>query len=191
MRNKNIKSICVFCGSRDGSNSKFREVAIELGHLMAKKNISLVYGGRNIGLMGALASSAQTQNCDILGVIPHHLMKKEVGKTNLKNLKVTENMHDRKNLMYKSADAFLVLPGGVGTLDEFFEILTWAQLSLHKKPIILLDIENFWLPLCNLIKHQIKFGFINKSINDLFHIFRTPEEAISYLLDSNRTPSPK
>ena len=143
MTNKNIKSICIFCGSRKGSDILYEEVAVELGFLIAKNNLKLVYGGGNIGLMGALASSAQKSNCDILGVIPDHLLKKEVGKTTLKNLVVTKNMHNRKKLMYENADAFIVLPGGVGTLDEFFEIITWSQLDLHDKPIILMNINIF------------------------------------------------
>ena len=188
---KIIKSICVFCGSRYGSNSKYKEAAIELGHLIAKKNLTLVYGGGNIGLMGSLASSAQNKNCNILGVIPEHLMKAEVGKTNLKNLTVTQDMHERKSLMYNQSDAFIVLPGGVGTLDEFFEILTWSQLKLHQKPIILINTDNFWNPLLDLLQHQIKMGFMDQSINLLFFTVPTPEAAITHLLNSKRQLSPE
>ena len=185
MTSKKINSVCVFCGSRSGANIKYTEAAVELGHLIAKEGLTLVYGGGNIGLMGTIASSAQTAKCNILGVIPEHLMKNEVGKIDLPNLVVTANMHERKNLMYIKSDAFIVLPGGVGTLDEFFEILTWSQLKLHKKPILLLNIDGYWTPLINLLNHQIELGFINKDINDLFSIIHTPEEAITTLLTLN------
>ena len=186
MVKNNIKSVCVFCGSRDGSNALFKKASFELGTLLANENLKLVYGGGNIGLMGALASSAQSNNCNILGVIPEHLMKKEVGKTDLKKLTVTKNMHNRKSLMYKEADAFIILPGGIGTLDEFFEVLTWSQLKIHKKPILLLNIDGFWNPMIDLINHQINFGFVDKSIENLFITVKTPSEAIDYLVLSDR-----
>ena len=178
--------MCVFCGSRDGSNALFKKASFELGILLANENLKLVYGGGNIGLMGALASSAQSNNCNILGVIPEHLMKKEVGKTDLKKLTVTKNMHNRKSLMYKEADAFIILPGGIGTLDEFFEVLTWSQLKIHKKPILLLNIDGFWNPMIDLINHQINFGFVDKSIENLFITVKKPSEAIDYLVLSDR-----
>ena len=118
-------------------------------------------------------------------------MDKEVGKTNLEELKVTDNMHERKNLMYENSDAFIILPGGVGTLDEFFEILTWAQLGLHKKPIILVNTDKFWDPLINLINHQVTLGFMKQSIKSLFTIIETPKDAIAYLITSKRKLSTK
>ena len=148
------KSVCVFCGSRDGSKPEYKLAAIELGKLLSEVKFRLVYGGGNLGLMGALASSAQQNNCEILGIIPQHLMEREVGKTNLKNLIITKNMHERKNLMYNESDAIMILPGGVGTLDEFFEIITWAQLGLHKKYIILLNIDKFF---CLQFFYYLKF----------------------------------
>lgn len=186
LKKNNIKSICVFCGSRDGSKQKYKNAAKELANLISEADKRLVYGGGNRGLMGYLASAAQIKKCDILGVIPEHLMYQEVGNTNLKNLTVTKNMHQRKTIMYNEADAFIVLPGGVGTLDEFFEILTWSQLALHRKQIIILNIDNFWDPLLNLIKHQVNHKFMDKSINELFFIAKTPKEAIGYLLNPSR-----
>ena len=191
MTKKTIKSVCVFCGSQSGSNRNHKYETEQLGNLIAQKGFRLVYGGGNIGLMGILASQALSNDCNILGVIPDHLMKKEVGKTDLKILTVTKNMHERKKIMYDKSDAFIVLPGGVGTLDEFFETLTWAQLGLHDKPIILLNIDNFWTPLLNLLNHQVKSGFINKNINKLFITLKTSQKAIDYLLDSNRQVSPE
>ena len=177
------KSICVFCGSRDGASAKYKKAALDLGILLSKVKFRLVYGGGNAGLMGALASSAQQNNCEILGIIPQHLMEKEGGKINLKNLIITKNMHERKNLMYNESDAIIILPGGVGTLDEFFEIITWAQLGLHKKSIILLNIDGFWNPLLTLLSHQVSCGFMDKSISKLFLVLNTPKEAIDYLID--------
>jgi uncharacterized protein (TIGR00730 family) len=183
LEKNNNKSVCVFCGSRDGANPKYKQAAIELGVLLSEAKFRLVYGGGNVGLMGALASSAQDNNCEILGIIPRHLMEKEVGKADLQNLIVTSNMHERKQLMYTESDSIIVLPGGVGTLDEFFEIITWAQLGLHKKSIVLLNSDGFWDPLLNLLNHQIRCGFMDKSINELFSIAETPEEAIDYVTD--------
>lgn len=183
--------MCVFCGSRSGLKSIYKEKAVELGQLIAHEELTLVYGGGDIGLMGSIASSAQENGCNIIGIIPQHLMDKEVGKTNLKELKVTDNMHERKNLMYKNSDAFIILPGGVGTLDEFFEILTWAQLGLHKKPIILVNTDKFWDPLINLINHQVTLGFMKQSIKSLFTIIETPKDAIAYLITSKRKLSTK
>ena len=183
MKKNYTKSICVFCGSRDGSSPKYKLAAKELGKLLSISKFRLVYGGGNTGLMGALASSAQNDNCEILGIIPKHLMEKEVGKTNLKNLIITKDMHERKKLMYNESDAMIILPGGVGTLDEFFEIITWGQLGLHKKPIILLNIDGFWNPLLNLLEHQIDCGFMDKSINKLYLIVNSPKQAIDYLTD--------
>jgi uncharacterized protein (TIGR00730 family) len=177
------KSVCVFCGSREGSKPEYKLAAIELGKLLSEVKFRLVYGGGNLGLMGALASSAQQNNCEILGIIPQHLMEREVGKTNLKNLIITKNMHERKNLMYNESDAIMILPGGVGTLDEFFEIITWGQLGLHKKYIFLLNIDGFWSPLLNLLAHQVNHGFMDKSINNLFSVVATPREAINYLIN--------
>lgn len=191
MIKKNIQSVCVFCGSRSGLKSIYKEKAVELGQLIAHEELTLVYGGGDIGLMGSLASSAQENGCNIIGIIPKQLMDKEVGKTNLKELKVTDNMHERKNLMYKNSDAFIILPGGVGTLDEFFEILTWAQLGLHKKPIILVNTDKFWDPLINLINHQVTLGFMKQSIKSLFTIIETPKDAIAYLITSKRKLSTK
>ena len=185
-----IESVCVFCGSRDGLDPKYKNDAVELGYLISKAKLKIVYGGGSTGLMGALAASAQKSNCNILGVIPDHLMQKEVGNKNLNNLVITKDMHERKNLMYDESDAFIVLPGGVGTLDEFFEIVTWSQLGLHKKPILLINTNNFWDKLLDLINHQVDSGFVDASINHLFVIISTPKHALNYLLDPKRKLSP-
>lgn len=129
------KSICVFCGSRDGDDPAFRAAASELGHALADENYRLVYGAGDVGLMGAVARSAMKAGGDTFGVIPEHLMRREIGKRDLGALIVTETMHERKKVMFMNADAIVTLPGGIGSLDELFEILTWRQLGLHEKPI--------------------------------------------------------
>lgn len=186
MTKNNIKSVSVFCGSRNGRKESYKKAAIELGALIAELELTLVYGGGNVGLMGELATSAQQNGCKITGIIPKHLFDKEVAKANLNELIITKDMHQRKRLMYQKSDAIIVLPGGVGTLDEFFEILTWAQLGLHKKKIVLLNIDNFWNPLLELITHQVKSGFMELSISNLFTQFNSAKKTMDYLLDSNR-----
>ena len=190
MIKNNIQSVCVFCGSRNGLDPKYKNTAAELGYVISKAKLKLVYGGGSTGLMGTLASSAQKNNCSILGVIPDHLMQKEVGNKNLDSLEITKDMHERKKLMYNKSDAFIVLPGGVGTLDEFFEIITWSQLGLHKKPIILLNTHNFWDKLLDLINHQVESGFVDASIANLLVTISTPRQALNYLLDPKRKLSP-
>ena len=137
---------------------------------MANEGWRLVYGAGDIGLMGAVARSAQTAGGETFGVIPTHLLKKEVGKVDLTEFIVTENMHERKKVMFMNAQAIIVLPGGAGSLDEFFEVLTWAQLELHSKPIVLLNVENYWTPLIALMDHIIAEGFADPSLKTLFTV---------------------
>ena len=135
---------------------------------MAAEEWRLVYGAGDVGLMGEVARAAQSAGARTLGVIPTHLMKREQGKQDLTTLIITENMHERKKVMFMNADAIVVLPGGAGSLDEFFEVLTWAQIGLHKKPIFLLDSEGYWQPLIGLIHHMIGEGFADATLLDLF-----------------------
>ena len=178
------KSVCVFCGSRDGSKPEYKLAAIELGKLLSEVKFRLVYGGGNLGLMGALASSAQQNNCEILGIIPQHLMEREVGKTNLKNLIITKNMHERKNLMYNESDAIMILPGGVGTLDEFFEILTLIQTGKIKKnlPIVLFG-KDYWNQLINF-ETLVEYGTISRKDLDLFLLTSSVDDAFEYITSS-------
>lgn len=163
-------SICVFCGSRPGENPAFIGAAQSLGERMAKNNWRLVYGAGDVGLMGAVARAAQHGGADTFGVIPTHLLKKEVGKTDLTRFVVTENMHERKKVMFMNSDAVVILPGGPGTLDEFFEVLTWKQLGLHDKPILVLNIDGFWTPLAELLQHQVRSGFADESLLSFFDV---------------------
>ena len=152
------------------------------GALRAKHKWRLVYGAGNTGMMGSVANATQKGKSKTFGVIPHHLVKREVGKTDLDNYIVTENMHERKKLMFTNSDAIVLLPGGPGSLDEFFEVLTWAQLDVHKKPIVLVNVETYWDPLIELIDHTISSGFADNEIKGLFTIVDTAEEAIECLI---------
>lgn len=163
-------SVCVFCGSRFGEAPEYRAAAEALGTGLAERNMRLVYGAGDVGLMGAVAQAAQSGGGETFGVIPEHLLKWEVGKRDLSSFIVTENMHERKKVMFMNCDAVVVLPGGAGSLDEFFEVLTWAQLGLHAKPIWILNIGGFWDPLVGLIDHVITQGFADASIKDHFHV---------------------
>jgi uncharacterized protein (TIGR00730 family) len=157
-------SICVFCGARSGNDPAFVESAVATGQMLAGRNWRLVYGAGDVGLMGQVARSAQTAGAETFGVIPIHLMKQEVGKTDLTRFVITQDMHERKKVMFMNSDAVVVLPGGAGSLDEFFEVLTWAQIGLHGKPIFLLNIKGYWQPLLDLLDHVIAQGFADQSL---------------------------
>ncbi|MFD1343098.1 LOG family protein [Litorisediminicola beolgyonensis] len=157
-------SVCVYCGSRDGSDPAYAEAADALGRGLAERDWRLVYGAGDVGLMGRVARAAQDAGGETFGVIPTHLLQLEVGKTDLTRFVVTETMHERKKVMVMNADAVMVLPGGAGTLDEFFEVLTWRQLGLHDKPILVLDIAGFWAPLRALVDHVVAQGFAGESL---------------------------
>ena len=154
-------SVCVFCGSRPGLRPAYQVAATETGEMLARRDWRLVYGAGDVGLMGAVARAAQGAGGASLGVIPRHLVDLEAGRTDLASCVVTETMHERKKVMFMNADAIVMLPGGAGSLDEFFEVLTWRQLGLHDKPILLLDVEGYWQPLRQLLNHVIDEGFAN------------------------------
>ncbi len=152
-------SVCVYCGSRPGTDPDFMAAADATGRMIGENGWRLVYGAGDVGLMGAVARAAQGAGAGIFGVIPQHLVDREVGKRDLDQLVITETMHERKKVMVMNADAIVVLPGGAGSLDEFFEVLTWRQLGLHDKPIFLLDVNGFWGPLQALLEHVVESGF--------------------------------
>jgi len=147
--------------------------ATKIGGLLAQNNMRLVYGAGDVGLMGAVANACQQAGGNIFGVIPTHLMALEVGKTDLTQFIITENMHERKKLMFMNSDAIITLPGGAGSLDELFEVLTWAQLGQHTKSIFLLNVDGYWDPLISLIDHQIEQGFASPSFRDLLQDFNS------------------
>lgn len=162
-----MPSICVFCGSRPGRDPAMITAARETGAMLARRGWRLVYGAGDVGLMGEVARATQAAGGRTFGVIPVHLMKGEVARRDLDTLVITETMHERKKVMFANSDAAVVLPGGAGTLDEFFEVLTWAQIGLHAKPVVLLDAGGFWQPLLALIDHVIAQGFADPSLRGL------------------------
>ncbi|MFC4670245.1 TIGR00730 family Rossman fold protein [Seohaeicola nanhaiensis] len=176
-----VKSVCVYCGSRAGAMPAYAQAARTLGAALATEGWRLVYGAGDVGLMGEVARAAQTAGGDTFGVIPAHLVAWEVGKTDLTRYIVTETMHERKKVMLMNADAVVVLPGGAGSLDELFEVLTWAQLGLHAKPIVILNVEGYWDPLLRLIDHVIDQGFADASLAGLFQVAAAPEDTIALL----------
>lgn len=157
-------SVCVFCGSRSGGRPGYMEAAHATGAMIARRGWRLVYGAGDVGLMGEVARGASTGAT--LGVIPQHLMGREGGKRDLTQFVITDNMHVRKKVMYMNSDKIVVLPGGAGSLDEFFEVLTWRQIGLHDKPIFLLNTEGYWQPLIQLLNHSVVEGFAEASILD-------------------------
>lgn len=175
------RSVCVYCGSRRGVDPAYKHEADALGAGLASARWRLVYGAGDVGLMGAVASAAIASGGETLGVIPTHLVAHEVGKSGLSQFIITETMHERKKVMFMNADAVVVLPGGAGSLDEFFEVLTWAQLDLHRKPIILINVNGYWDPLVTLIDHVIDQGFADPSLRDFLTVVPTSADALKSL----------
>ena len=163
-----MTSICVFCGSRSGTNPAHAAAAVSLGQAIARHGWRLVYGAGDVGLMGEVARAAKIGGATSLGVIPVHLLGREAKRRDNQGMVITEDMHERKKVMFMNSDAVVVLPGGAGSLDEFFEVLTWAQIGLHAKPIFLLDVDGYWQPLVALLNHVIAEGFAADSLRDLF-----------------------
>jgi uncharacterized protein (TIGR00730 family) len=155
-----FSTVCVYAGSAPGVQEAYAEAARALAAGLARRGAGVVYGGGSLGLMGELADAALDAGAEVVGVIPRFLGDREVGHDGLTDLRVTENMHDRKMLMAEQADAFVVLPGGIGTLEEVVEMLSWSQLGLHRKPIGLLDTGGFWGPLLDLLDHMTAEGFV-------------------------------
>jgi uncharacterized protein (TIGR00730 family) len=162
-----VKKLCVFCGSADGFSPIYLEMARHLGEMMAKNNVGLVYGGASIGVMGAIADAVLENGGVVIGVIPKTLISYEIAHKNLTELHIVEDMHQRKKMMYDRSDAFLSLPGGMGTLDEMFEILTWSQLKLHNKPCFIYNFMGFYDSLLAYLHHSHKEGFIKEQHLDL------------------------
>ncbi len=176
-----ISSLCVYCGSSDGVESAHRDAAARLGRLMAERGVRLIFGGGNIGLMGALADAALAAGGSVTGVIPDHLKNEEVAHPDLTELIVVDSMHERKLRMFQLADAFAVLAGGLGTLDETFEIITWRQLGLHDKPIVLVDDAGYWAPFRALIEKVIAAGFAPPEAASLFTVVESVDDILPAL----------
>ncbi len=170
-----FRSICVFCGSQAGVRPEYVASAREFAQAVTKRGLTLVFGGGHVGLMGALADSALEHRGQVIGVIPRHLMRPEVAHRRLTDLRVVESMHERKRMMAELSDAFVVLPGGYGTLEEMFEMVTWLQLQLQSKPVGILNVEQFYDPLLDFLRHAASEGFIRPEHWDLLIVDHTPE----------------
>lgn len=162
-----MKSLCVFCGSSKGADRDYSKSAIALGSLLASQHITLVYGGASVGLMGDIANAMIEKGGEVIGVIPQFLLEKEIAHNNLSKLHVVKTMHERKAKMSELADGFVALPGGLGTLEEFFEILTWAQLGIHVKPCGLLNIAGYFDKLIEFCDHSVSQGFLRPEHRNL------------------------
>lgn len=181
-----LKAICVYCGSGPGSNPKFVDSARALGRILAENNIRLVYGGGSIGLMGAIAESVIDHGGQVTGIIPDFLKARELMFRRAQEVIVTRDMHERKRLMFERADAFVALPGGVGTLEELVEQMTWAQLGRHKKPILMANIDRFWDPLCALLDHMRDMQFIRAGLTVAPIVVNAVEEILPAIRDATR-----
>jgi uncharacterized protein (TIGR00730 family) len=159
-----IKTVCVYCGSGPGTNHRFVEAAIALGKILADNGVSLVYGGGSNGLMGAIAKSTLDHGGNVIGIIPEFLIARENAMARVQELIVTPDMHERKRMMFERSDAFVALPGGIGTLEELVEQLTWQQLGRHTKPVLLANIDSFWEPLLALLAHMRATEFIRPTL---------------------------
>jgi len=173
-----MRRICVFCGSSPGARPEYLEAAVHLGHTLARNNIGLVYGGARIGIMGRVAESVLEKGGDVIGVIPKALVEKEVAFTGLADLRVVDSMHDRKALMADLADGFIALPGGLGTIEEFFEIVTWAQLGIHSKPCGLLNINQYFRKLMDFLDHTVTERFVEREHRSMILMDDDPERLL-------------
>lgn len=176
-----VSSLCVYCGSSTGASPVYAAAAERLGTELAARDIRLIYGGGRVGLMGILADAVLSGGGAVTGIIPGHLQEREVGHSALSELIVVETMHERKAKMSELADAFAVLPGGLGTLDETFEIVTWRQLRLHDKPVVVIDVDGYWGPLQQMVAAMTEGGFVRKEHAALFTVVPGIEEAFDVL----------
>ena len=173
-----MRRICVFSGASPGADPRFAEAARALAEALVRRGLGIVYGGGAVGLMGEVAEAARAAGGEVTGVIPQHLVDREIGHRGLDDLRVVGSMHERKALMAELADGFVALPGGWGTLEELVEVLTWAQLGLHGKPVGLLNVAGYWEPLLALRDHAVAAGFVREEHRDLLLVAETPDELL-------------
>jgi hypothetical protein len=176
-----FSAICVFCGSQSGARAEYCEAARELARVLVRRELTVVYGGGHVGMMGTLADETLKRGGRIVGVIPRHLMRPEVAHRGLTELHVVESMHERKRLMAERSDAFIVLPGGYGTLEEMFEMVTWLQLQLQSKPVGILNVEGYFDRMLDFLQHAAQEGFIRPDHRDLLIFEHTPERLLDRL----------
>jgi len=182
-----VRSVCVFCGASTGVNPAYREAAIALGQALAHRGLTLVYGGGAVGLMGIVADAAMAAGGEVIGIIPQALMDAEVGHTGLTRLEVVDGMHARKARMAELSDAFVALPGGLGTLEELFEVWTWGQLGYHAKPLGLLDVNGFYSKLGSFLDHVVEEGFVRPQHRAMLKLADAPD-ALLDAMDSFQAP---
>lgn len=173
-----MRRICVFCGSNSGARPEYLQAARELGRVLVENDIGLVYGGASVGAMGAIADAVLDLGGDVIGVMPQSLVDKEVANTRLTDLRIVDSMHQRKALMAELADAFIVLPGGLGTLEEFFEVVTWAQLEMHQKPCGLLNICGYYDYLITFLDHAVSERLIRQEHRDMILVDKSAERLL-------------
>jgi len=185
-----IRALCVYCGSSSQVRPSHLEAARELGTLAARAAVDIVYGGGRVGMMGAVAAGAQAAGGRVVGIIPRHLEDLEAGNRSATEYLVVDSMHARKQLMAERSDAFCALPGGLGTLDEAFEMITWRQLKLHDKPIIFVNLEGFWDPLLRLVEHQTAEGYLRGGSAGLFHVVERVDQVLETAATAPRPSLP-
>ncbi len=173
-----MKRVCVFCGSSPGSGPEYIGAAEQLGHALAGKNIGLVYGGAKVGMMGRIAQSVLDQGGEVIGVIPKDLVEREVAFTGLADLRVVGSMHERKALMADLSDGFIALPGGLGTIEEFFEVVTWAQLGIHLKPCGLLNVKGYYDQLMDFLDHTVSEQFVDSEHRSMILMDEDPKRLL-------------
>ncbi|KJJ39548.1 LOG family protein [Aequorivita vladivostokensis] len=187
----NLDKICVFCGSSDGNDLAITDAAVKLGEIFAERNITLVYGAAKIGVMGTIAKSVLDNSGKVIGIIPNFLKKKEVVHLGLTELITTQNMHERKLKMHEQSDGFIALPGGMGTLEELFEIITWLQLGLHQKPIGLLNINGFYNDLIKMLETMVRKGFLSMDNYNLLLVDSDTNRLLKKMEEFKRPDVPK
>lgn len=187
-RHPHVRSVCVYCGSNAGADPAYTEAARQLGQRLAEDHVGLVYGGGSLGLMGELARSVLQHGGRVTGIIPGFLSERERMLREVDELIVVDDMHQRKKLMFDKSDAFVALPGGIGTLEELVEQLTWAQLGRHAKPIVLVDVEGFWKPFIELIGHMKAQSFIRPNMDVTFRKVSTVEEVLPTIYAAAQPP---
>jgi uncharacterized protein (TIGR00730 family) len=181
-----MKAVCVYCGSSPGKRPEYAAAAVEMGKALVRRGLALVYGGGNVGLMGIVADSVLAEGGTAIGIIPEALMDKEVGHRGLTELHVVRNMHERKQMMADRADAFIAMPGGVGTYEELFETFTWLQLGYHAKPIALLNVAGFYDGMIDFLQHAVDEGFMKPQYSGLLSVAQTPEAVLETLAKAPR-----
>ncbi len=191
MSSSSPSSLCVFCGARFGADPATRDVARRLGELVAREGVTLVYGGGGVGLMGLVANAALQARGRVVGVIPRFLLQREAGHPALSETVVVETMHERKLQMFERSDAFVVLPGGIGTLEELFEVLSWRTLGLHSKPIVIVDQGGYWEPLAALLRSIVEGGFAERRHLDHVAFVSDIEEILPAIAAMPREAGPE